>query len=61
MPQLVKICVTISREKLKNRTYQADREIISEVAEISESERTDFLGPAAEFLLSAMEADGVLN
>jgi hypothetical protein len=55
LPQLVKICVTISREKLKNRTYQVDSEkIIGTLPRLTEKEREEFLGPAAEFLLSVM-------
>lgn len=55
MPQLVKICVTISREKLKTQIFQADSEKIAGVVSVlTEKEREEFLGPAAEFLLSVM-------
>jgi len=53
--QTVKICVTISREKLKNQTYQIDsEEIIGTLSSLTEKERENFLVAAAEFLLNTM-------
>lgn len=60
--QIVKICVTVSREKLKNRTYQVDSEkIIGTLSRLTEKEREEFLGPAAEFLFNTMKRYSCFN
>ncbi len=60
--QIVKICITASREGLKNQTYQTGSEKVTDtISNLSEIERERFLGPAAEFLLGAMEQDGFLD
>lgn len=60
--QIVKMRITVSREKLKTQIFQADSEkVTAPVPGLTEKERENFLVAAAEFLLSAMEIDGFLE
>lgn len=61
MPQMAKVSIKISREKLKKGDYSPDSERIIKVYEVSEEELEIYRKAAAEFLWHQMKGSQLTN